>query len=330
MNIRLAVIGSGQWGINHIKTAHALLGDDFIVGDTSALAEAKVRTVSLGIQFTTKIESILHDPAINAVIVATPAETHYELTKKALNAGKHVLVEKPITLHTRHAEELVSIASSGNKILMVGHVLLYHPALVKVKELIDTGMVGRLQYIYSNRLNLGTVRSEENVLWSFAPHDISIIQHLVGKTPLDVEAHGSVMLQHNIEDTTITYLTYPDNVRAHIFVSWLNPFKEQKLVVIGEKGMFVFEDSIKTDKLKFFPKGFTVDGGKVSKFDGEYQSIPFIDAQPLAEEHKHFYKCIAEGTEPLTNGVHALEVLRILEQAQERLKNYGRKYILYR
>lgn len=320
--VKLGILGSGNWGINHIKTAHNLLVKNLlVVGDTSAKAEVRVKNISSEINFTTNIQSILLDVEINGIIIATPAATHYELTKAALKAGKHILVEKPITLHVHEAEELVQLAKQVNRFLMVGHVLLYHPAVQTMKELIDNGKIGKLQYIYSNRLNLGTVRSEENILWSFAPHDISVIQYLVGENPISVAAHGASILQKNIEDTTITYLKYPNNISAHIFVSWLNPFKEQRLVVIGDKGMFVFEDSAKSEKLKFYPKGFTIDSGKLEKFDGEYQNIPFIETQPLTEEHKHFYNCISSNVKPLTDGEHAVNVLKILEQAQERLKH---------
>jgi UDP-2-acetamido-3-amino-2,3-dideoxy-glucuronate N-acetyltransferase len=320
--IKLGILGSGTWGINHIKTAYNLLGKDLIaVGDTSPAAGNKVKEVSPDIFFTTDIQSIFDNPAINGMIIATPASTHYELTKKALLSGKHVLVEKPITLYTHEAKELIKISDSIKKILMVGHVLLYHPAITKMKELIDGGKIGKLQYIYSNRLNLGTVRSEENILWSFAPHDISIIQYLTGSNPVEIDSHGARFIQNSIEDTTITYLKYLNNIHAHIFVSWLHPFKEQRLVVVGDKGMLVFEDSIAKEKLKFYPKGFHKTDNGVQKFEGEFESIHFSEAQPLAEEHKHFYESIIHNHQPLTDGKHALEVLEILEQATRRLKS---------
>jgi UDP-2-acetamido-3-amino-2,3-dideoxy-glucuronate N-acetyltransferase len=282
----------------------------------------RVKQVSVSIPFTTNQKDILENSSINGVVIASPAETHFELAKQFLESGKHVLVEKPITLHSNEARQLIEIAKKNHRQLMVGHVLLYHPAILKLKELCAQGKIGTLQYIYSNRLNLGAIRREENILWSFAPHDISIIQYLTESKPLEIATHGAHFVQSGIEDTTISYLKYPNNVHAHIFVSWLHPFKEQRLVVIGDKGMFVFEDSVKTDKLKFYPKGFQQTQEGVAKFDGEFESIPFKDAQPLAEEHKHFYECIIHNRQPLTDGVHALEVLEILEQATQRLK-YG-------
>ncbi len=319
-DLKIAIIGSGKWGINHVKTAVQLLGaQSVIVCDTFPAAESKVKAVSPDINFVTDLGSVISDSSINAVVVATPAETHFEVAKQLLESGKNVMVEKPITLYSSEAKQLLDIAIAGNLKLMVGHVLLFHPAIIKLKEQVTAGKIGKLQYIYSNRLNLGTIRSEENILWSFAPHDISIIQHLTGSDPISVFAKGADLVQHNIEDTTLTYLVYPNNVHAHIFVSWLHPFKEQRLIVIGEKGMFVFEDSLKTEKLKFYPKGFKKVNGNLEKFESDYEVVEFGNSQPLAEEHKHFYDCILNNKKPLTDGQHALEVLKILEQAQEGL-----------
>ncbi len=279
-----------------------------------------MKKISEGIRFSTDANEVINHPGINAVIVATPAETHYRITKSLLENGKNVLVEKPITLHPEEAKELMAIAEKKNLKLMVGHLLLYHPAILKLKEIVKSGKIGRLQYIYSNRLNFGTVRTEENILWSFAPHDISILQFLTESNPVYVEAHGASFLQHNIEDSTVTYLTYPENIHAHIFVSWLHPFKEHKLVVIGDRGMVVFEDSAAKEKLKLYPKRFNNLNGIIEKFDGEYEVIAYEDKQPLAEEQRHFYESIVNGTKPLTDGKHALEVLEILEKAEGSMK----------
>jgi predicted dehydrogenase len=319
--IKLAIIGGGRWGFNHIKTAYSLLNkEQIIVVDTSDHVVKKLSENKINVKYTADLNDVLDDPAINAVIIATPAETHYSIAKEFLQKGKNVLVEKPITLHTEEAEELVSIAGSNSLKLMVGHVLLFHPAIKKIKEEILNGKIGKLQYIYSNRLNLGAVRTEENILWSFAPHDISVIQYLVGSNPENIIARGSQFLQTGIEDTTLTYLTYPHNINAHIFVSWLHPFKEQRLVVIGSDGMFVLDDAVKEDKLKFYAKGFKKVNGKIEKFDSDHESVQISDAQPLAEEQKHFFECIENNKEPLTNGRHAVEVLKILEEATRSLQ----------
>ncbi|MBI2418984.1 MAG: Gfo/Idh/MocA family oxidoreductase, partial [Ignavibacteriales bacterium] len=300
--IQAAVVGCGKWGMNHVKTAYQLLGPQLKFA-CDAFDSAKDRVAAVGnINFTKNLEDILKDEAINAVIIATPAETHYKVALACLEHGKHVLVEKPITLVSSEAEHLNKVAEERGLNIMVGHVLLYHPAILKIKSDLEAGRLGKLQYIYCNRLNLGTIRSEENILWSFAPHDISIIQFFTGTNPVSVEAHGAKFVQQNIEDTTITYLHYPDNVHAHIFVSWLHPFKEQRLVVIGDKGMYSFEDTLKEGKLKFYPKGFTSVGGVPQKFEGEYEVVAIETKQPLAEEQSHFFNSILTKTKPLTDG----------------------------
>jgi UDP-2-acetamido-3-amino-2,3-dideoxy-glucuronate N-acetyltransferase len=315
--IKLGIIGAGRWGVNHVRTSYQLLGDKLkFVCDFNPKASEKMAEISADIPFTTRLEDLIDNPNINALIIATPAETHFKIAKEALENGKNVLVEKPITLISSEARELVEIAENTGMKLMVGHVLLYHPAVKKMKEMIEINKIGKLQYIYSNRLNLGAIRSEENILWSFAPHDISVIQYLLGSNPVYIDAKGADILQNEIEDTTITYLSYPGNIYAHIFVSWLHPFKEQRLVVIGAEGMFVFEDSLKTDKLKFYPKGFRNINGAFQKFEEDFEIIEFENLQPLAEEQKHFFECILNNKKPLTDGIHALEVLEILEKAQ--------------
>ena len=320
-DINLAIIGFGKWGYNHVNTASNLLEPSRItVCDSDESTREKLQKISVDIKFTQNADEITCNPEINAVIIATPAETHFEIAKKVLDAGKNVLVEKPITLFSSEAEKLLKLAKEKDRILMVGHVLLYHPAILKIKKMLDDGVLGKLQYIYSNRLNLGTIRSEENILWSFAPHDISVIQFFTGNNPVEIYAKGASFLQHEIEDTTLTFMKYPDNVSAHIFVSWLHPFKEQRLVVIGDKGMVVFEDSLPDEKLKFYKKGFQKVEGVLEKFDLDYQVVEFENKMPLAEEQKHFFECIAEGKDPITDGLHALEVLKILEESQRGLE----------
>ncbi|MBN1634526.1 MAG: Gfo/Idh/MocA family oxidoreductase [Ignavibacteria bacterium] len=319
--IKLGIIGAGKWGINHIRTANKLLGQNLkIVADLNPLRELEVTKINPEINFSTDISSILDSSEINCVIISTPAELHFELSKLCLENNKNILVEKPITLNSAEAKELINISEINNLKLMVGHVLLFHPAVRKMKELIRNVKIGNIQYIYSNRLNLGAIRSEENILWSFAPHDISVIQYLIEQSPVFIYAAGSSFVQRNIEDTTLTYLKFPSNVHAHIFVSWLHPFKEQRMVVIGNKGMLVFEDSLKTEKLKFYPKGFTSENGVLKKFEGDYEVIDFPVEQPLEEEQKHFFDCVINDKTPLTNGIHALEVLQILEEASKNLK----------
>jgi len=320
-DFKVAIIGSGRWGFNHVRTANSILEPKNItVFDSRQEIKEKILELNSEINFTTSFDDILNDENIKAVIIATPAETHFEIAKKCLENGKHLLVEKPITLFSEEAEELHNLSVKLNLKLMVGHVLLYHPAILRIKEGLDNGEIGNLQYIYSNRLNLGAIRSEENILWSFAPHDISVIQFFINENPTSITACGADILQDGIEDTTITYLDYPGKVSAHIFVSWLHPFKEQRLIVTGEKGMYVFEDSIKTEKLKLYEKGFKKVNGSYEKFDNEYKVIEFENKMPLTEEQLHFYNSIINDTQPRTDGKHAFEVLQVLNKATESLR----------
>lgn len=320
-SLKVAIIGAGRWGLNHVKTAANLIENKNIyVCDTNLAAKDKIKSISDEINFTEDINEIINNSQINTVIISSPAETHFRISKIMLENNKHILVEKPLTLKSEEAIELNELAKAKNVKLMVGHVLLYHPAILYIKESIQKGELGKLQYIYSNRLNLGAIRSEENILFSFAPHDISIIQFIVENDPISITARGEAFLQKNIEDTTITYLKYPYNIAAHIFVSWLHPFKEQRLVVIGEKGMFVFEDTLKTEKLKFYHKGFVVSDAGIEKFDQDYEAIDLPNVQPLTDEQLHFYNCILNNYEPRTNGLHAISVQKILDEATKNLK----------
>ncbi|MBS1552710.1 MAG: Gfo/Idh/MocA family oxidoreductase [Bacteroidetes bacterium] len=316
----IAVVGCGKWGMNHVRTAFKLYGKRLkYCSDNSSQSEKKVKEVSSEIIFTEDINDIISDESTGAVIVATPAETHFEITRKLLEAGKNVLTEKPITLNSKEAKILNDLAVKKGLVLMVGHLLLYHPAILKIKEFIDNGRLGRLQYIYSNRLNLGTVRTEENILWSFAPHDISVIQYFTGDIPSEVSATGAVFLQKNIQDTTLTVLKFRNNIHAHIYVSWLHPFKEQRLVVIGDKSMMMFEDTLKENKLKFYPKGFDIVDGHPVKRDFDFENTEFDSSSPLEEEQKHFIECIENRVTPRSDGRNAIEVLETLERAQKEL-----------
>ncbi len=320
-NTHLAVIGCGRWGRNHVRTAHNLLGANLqMVCDADPQAGQTVRSVSASIRFTTEVEDVLANPEINCVIVATPALTHYTIARACLLHGKHVLVEKPMTLTTEDARELVKLSDARERLLMVGHVLLFHPAILRLKQEIRTGAIGALRYIYSNRLNLGAVRADENILWSFAPHDVSIMQFLTESYPVSIDAKGASFLRRNVEDTTLTYLVYPGNIHAHIFVSWLHPFKEHRLMVIGSQGMMVFDDHLREDKLKLYPNGFAAEDGQLHKFEGQYQALALDASEPLANEQRHFFRCVQTGDTPTTDGRHGLEVLEILAKAQDKLR----------
>jgi UDP-2-acetamido-3-amino-2,3-dideoxy-glucuronate N-acetyltransferase len=324
MEIKICITGVGNWGKNHLKTSLSFLPpENVFVFDSVKNSDDLVKLGVLPGNIIRSFDDLLKRSDINAVIVATPAETHYTVTKALLESGKNVLVEKPMSLNSSEAAELTAMAEERNLKLMVGHVLLYHPAIVMMKEEIKSGRIGKLQYMYSNRLNLGTLRTEENILWSFAPHDVSIFQYLTEQMPERVTARGAVFLTHNIEDTTFTYLEYPGNVHGHIFVSWLHPFKEQRLVVVGDHGMLVFDDTVKTEKLKFYKKGFRDNQGTYQKFDEDYTPVEFTEGQPLLLEQKSFTECIINNTQPLTDGRHGVMVLQILEMAQQKLKENG-------
>ncbi|MFZ2970837.1 MAG: Gfo/Idh/MocA family oxidoreductase, partial [Minisyncoccia bacterium] len=230
---QVAVIGAGYWGKNLVRVFHEL-GALKIVCDLSEKNLSDRKKDHPNLDTTNDFSKILADKDIQAVVIATPAVTHYDICKKSILAGKDVFVEKPLALKVEEAEELVQIAKENSRILMVGHLLLYHPAVIKLKELIDRGELGDIRYIYSNRLNFGKLRKEENVLWSFAPHDISVIIDILG-SPKKVTSIGKAYLQKDIPDTTMSVLEFEGEKAAHIFVSWLNPFKEQKLSVIGSK-----------------------------------------------------------------------------------------------
>ena len=258
----------------------------------------------------------------NAIVLATPAETHFVLAHKALSAGKHVFVEKPLALTEKEGQLLVKLAEQNELILMVGHILHYHPALIKLKALINSGELGKIQYLYSNRLNIGKIRNEENILWSFAPHDISVILMLLGEMPESVYATGGSYLQRKIPDTTLTTMDFPSGVKAHIFVSWLHPFKEQKLVVVGDKKMAVFDD-MSEDKLLLYQHRINwLDRIPVASKE-EAEVVPVLMEEPLKAECRHFLECIENKQQPRTDGQEGLRVLKVLQASQASLDDNG-------
>ena len=252
-------------------------------------------------------------------IVATPATTHFEIAKQIIKSEKHVLIEKPMTLSISDAEELVALAEKNKVNVLVGHVLLFHPAIIKIKELINKGYIGELQYIYSNRLNLGKVRTQENVFWSLAPHDIAIFQYLTGSNPKKVNAKGSTFLQEGIPDSTLTQFEYDNNIRGHIFVSWLHPFKEHRLVVIGSEAMISFDDSLIDKPLKLYSKKIDLKSGVPEKIDGPVEIIPFQKKMPLEIELEYFLDHLMDKKLEISNIYHGLEVVKILVKASEQL-----------
>ena len=317
----IAVIGAGYWGKNLVRNFHELGALRIVCDSNEATSEAMQRSYP-GIQAVTSLDTVLADPAIKAVAIASPAETHYTVVKEALLKGKDVYVEKPLALTVRQGEDLVQVARREGRILMVGHLLQYHPAVLKLKELIEAGTLGKIQYLYSNRLNIGKLRTEENILWSFAPHDISVLLMLLGQPPLRVTCTGGAYLSERIYDTTMTTLEFRDGIKGHIFVSWLHPFKEQKLVVVGSKAMAVFDD-VSAEKLFLYPHTIAWRDGKIPVAQkADHQVIPFDRGEPLKLELTHFLACVAERKRPRTDGNEGLQVLKVLEAAERSLQGY--------
>ncbi|MBC8321945.1 MAG: Gfo/Idh/MocA family oxidoreductase [Candidatus Marinimicrobia bacterium] len=318
-NKKVCVVGAGNWGKNHIRTLNELGALGGIVdADQERLNHFSKQYPEVNIF--TELNEALYYSNFSGFTVATPAETHFAVAKQIIEAKKHILVEKPLTLNIDDAENLVKLAADNNVNLMVGHVLLFHPAIIKIKELITDGKIGKLQYVYSNRLNLGQVRTEENVFWSLAPHDISIFQYFIEDFPIQMNAHGSTFLQKGIHDSTLTILEYPNNINGHIFVSWLHPFKEHRLVVVGSEGMLSFEDSAKDKPLKYYNKKFELNGKVPEKMDGEVELINYDSKMPLTKE-LHYFVNHLDGTKPeKANGKHALDVMKILVNVSEQLE----------
>jgi predicted dehydrogenase len=322
MDKRIAVIGAGYWGANLVRVFHQL-GVLHRVCDFSPARLHALGEKYPGVKMDSSCDDVLTDAQVDAVVIATPAETHYDLASRALMAGKDVYVEKPLTLHCEEAEKLTALAESRGLVLMVGHLLEYHPAITCLKDLIERGELGRLEYIYSNRLNMGKVRREENALWSFAPHDISVILLLLGQMPIQVAATGGTYLQPNVADVTVSTMLFDRGVRAHLFVSWLHPYKEQKLVVVGEHRMAVFDDVRKTEKLQIYDKKIDLVNGQYVTERPAARTIEFPPDEPLTLECQHFLQCLDTRQTPKTDGRDGWRVLKVLEASQRSLTMNG-------
>ena len=315
----IAVVGSGYWGKNLVRN-YAELGALRLICDNNEITLDQFKAKYPGVEVCLAFNEVLGRSNIQAVVIATPAETHFALAREALMAGKHVYVEKPLVLDEGEGRELIGIAEQKNLVLMVGHLLQYHPVFVKLKEMAGKGELGRINYIYSHRLNLGKIRREENILWSFAPHDISMILALAGEEPERVEAIGGNYLHKKIADVTTTHLDFPSGLKAHIFVSWLHPFKEQKLVVVGDRKMAVFDDTKPwADKLLLYPHEIRWESGVPVPAKADPERVEVSEAEPLRVECEHFMACIGTGKKPLTDGAEGLRVLKVLNESQRSL-----------
>lgn len=318
---RVAVLGCGYWGQNLVRNFHELGALDCVC---DVNPETLRRVVSsYGVKTSTDVAEVLQDARIDAVVIAAPAVQHYDLAKRSLLAGKDVFVEKPLSLRSSEGRELVELAHQQNRILMVGHILEHHPAVLELKKLIANGDLGKIQYIYSSRLNLGKLRTEENILWSFAPHDISAILYLLDETPVRASAQGGTYLNPPIVDTTLSTLDFASGAKAHVFVSWLHPFKEQKLTIVATKMMAVFDDVQPQNKLVLYSHRINWHDRKpIAEKDGG-QTVTLRSDEPLRLECQHFLDCVRTRQRPRTDGESGLRVLEVLENCERSLQQQG-------
>jgi predicted dehydrogenase/acetyltransferase-like isoleucine patch superfamily enzyme len=320
----VAVVGGGYWGKNLVRNFDHL-GALKLICEKNETILGDFKAQYPGVETCLALNEVLNRSDIEGVVIATPAETHFNIARESLLAGKHVYVEKPLVLEESEGYELIDLAKKKQRVLMVGHLLQYHPVFVRLKEIARAGDLGRINYIYSNRLNLGKIRREENILWSFAPHDISMILSLAGETPESLITTGGNYLHQKIADVTTTHMEFPSGLQAHIFVSWLHPFKEQKLVVVGDQKMAVFDDTLPwEDKLLLYPHQINWKNNMPVPTKADPQRVAIDQEEPLRQECRHFLDCITGGKKPLTDGEEGLRVLRILNASQASLNDNGR------
>jgi UDP-2-acetamido-3-amino-2,3-dideoxy-glucuronate N-acetyltransferase len=313
MKKNIAVIGCGHWGKNLVRNFAELGALAAVCDPNTKLAQSYAEQYNVG---NLSFAAILANPAIEGVVLAVPAPLHASMAIEAMNAGKHVYVEKPLAMNRIEAEAMIASAEDNDVQLMVGHLLQYHPIFMAVRGLVESGELGSLSYVYSNRLSLGKVRSEEDVIWSFAPHDISMILSLTGQEPELVRTESSCILQPHIADTATVHMEFKSALKAHVSVSWLHPFKEQKLVVVGQSGMAVFDDTKPwNEKLALYRHIVQTTGGlpSLEKAEVEYLEVP--QSEPLKNECQHFINVVSENAVPLTDGDEGLSVLKVLSAA---------------
>jgi predicted dehydrogenase len=326
--IRTAVVGCGYWGKNLVRNFHRL-SDLRLCCDTSDKVRASIATAFPNVPVTADYEAVLADPGIQAVVLATPAASHAAMAIRALRAGKHVFVEKPLALNASDARAVLRAAEEADRILMVGHLLEYHPAVNYIKDMIDSGELGDVYYLYSQRLNLGKVRSDENALWSLAPHDISVALYLLGEEPEEVQSSGQAFLQEGVEDVTFITLRFASGRVAHIHVSWLDPHKERRLTVVGTRRMVVFNDMESQEKIKVYDKGVDRPRTEAAEYESYAELLQLREgdiviprlplSEPLALECSEFLRAVETGIPPRSDGADGLRVVTTLEAAQAAL-----------
>jgi predicted dehydrogenase len=321
--VRLGVAGLGYWGPNLARNFDALPGCELTwICDADGAAGERVAARFPSARFTQDLSELLEDPRLDAVVLATPVPTHAALAETVLKAGKHCFVEKPLAQTVADAERAVAAAADSDRVLMVGHLLEYHPGVVTLKKLADSGELGRIRYLYSNRLNLGKLRADENALWSLGAHDISVVLLLAGEEPCEVEAHGESYLRQGVEDVVFAFLRFPSGLAAHLHLSWLDPHKERRFTVVGARRMATFDDMELERKVTVYDKGFdqhTSSYGEYITRSGDIWSPRVSNREPLQLECEHFVECIRAGGTPLSDGRSGLRVVRVLEALQRRL-----------
>ncbi len=328
-SVQIGVVGLGYWGPNLARNFDALPGAKLSwCCDGEPAARERFKTVFRGAQFTDRLDDLLADPSLDAVVVATPVPTHSELAVRVLEAGKHCFVEKPIALTVAEAERVVAAQRGTGRVLMVGHLLEYHPGVRQLKQIVDTGELGDVHYIYSNRLNLGKLRTDENALWSLGAHDVSVLLHLAGEEPYELAAHGESYVQPGIDDVVFCFMRFPSGLSAHMHLSWLDPHKERRFTVVGSKRMATFDDMDLERKLTIYDKGFDGKTGSWGEYitrSGDIYSPRVTNAEPLRLECEHFLECVRSGATPLSDGESGLRVVRVLEGLQSELDASARQ-----
>jgi predicted dehydrogenase len=325
--LRIGVAGLGYWGPNLARNFASLAGAELAwCCDPSEQARARTAAQFPAARFTGELEDLLSDASLDAIALATPVATHAQLAVSVLEAGKHCFVEKPLAQSVADAERVLAAARSGERILMAGHLLEYHPGISKLKQLTDSGELGEIYYIYGNRLNLGKLRADENALWSLGAHDVSVLLYLASEEPSEVVAHGQSYVRDGIEDVVFCFLRFPSGLSAHLHLSWLDPHKERRFTVVGSRRMATFDDMALERKLTVYDKGFDEDArgyGEYITRSGDAFSPRIPNDEPLRVECEHCLDCLRSGAQPRSDGTSGLRVVRVLEELQRSLDRHA-------
>ncbi|HEY2258984.1 MAG TPA: Gfo/Idh/MocA family oxidoreductase [Solirubrobacteraceae bacterium] len=322
--LRIGIAGLGYWGPNLARNFAAIPGAELAwCCDRDPEARARIAQAFPRTMVSAEIEDLLADPSLDAVALATPVPTHAELAVEVLRAGKHCFVEKPLAQSVADGERAVAAAAAGDRVLMVGHLLEYHPGVRRLKELTESGELGEIFYIYGNRLNLGKLRADENALWSLGAHDVSVVLHLAGEEPCEAVAHGASYVRDGVEDVVFCFLRFPSGLTAHLHLSWLDPHKERRFTVVGSRRMATFDDMDLERKLTVYDKGFDEDSRTYGEYitrSGDIFSPRIPNLEPLRVECEHFVHCCRTGEAPRSDGASGLRVVRVLEALQRSLE----------